>query len=744
MTDFGCSKVAGMAIKKLLLALLFVVFCVFTWTAPLYAQGGTGDFEGQEYVESFIGDMPLLFAVGHGGWKTLGEHKNACGDNPNTDFPSDPLLQNYFLRILTVRIYERTGHLPYYVYQQGKRNYVNTNRPVEHTQAYYASNEEAKRAYFGFHNQVDALIADLETLYGDDRGILINAHTGHLETSLGPRPWDRIAEIGFISSAVSDASLGYSSNTMKALYDRKGEAALRGVDSIPYQLFHAQDWPSADAVWPVVATINSKDLARSGDDAWHVLPAWVSGYETDNWVTAVLNGYSTITYHGTNTSGHHSNWVNGLDGFQIEINYTREGGISLRETDTEFNPDGPYYQLDTLLATRLLDDLIDAILYSLEVNYDWTPGGSYNVIVDNGRAGFTTTGTWPESSGEGSWGLTGSLYADTEGLTATWTPDLENAGNYEVFVRWTKTEGRTSEAHYTVNYSGGSQNFIMDQTGDQDAKWVYLGKFAFDAGTGGSVVLESSDDGSTSADAVLFRMVQEPPQAVAMAEPTVGRAPLAVTFVGSESTDVDGQIVHYGWGFDDGTVGSGITATHQFTQAGEYEVKLTVTDNTGRRGSDSVLINVLRPLMPGEYIIDNLLDSGFSTTGQWYESDASGEYAGSSVVANEDDGATAIWRPNLSEPGIYLVYGWWVSYPTRAQNAPYTIVYTQGSDVVRVNQRQNAGQWTLLGIYRFSAGTDGYVLVTREVGDGTSTSADAVRFLKVDYAVELPLILRSH
>jgi hypothetical protein len=454
-----------------------------------------------EYVEVFDGDMPLMFAVGHGGWKQVGEQENG-------GYSADPLLRDYFYRILAVRVYEKTGHLPYVVYQQGNRNYVNVNRSVGSSAAYHPDNTEARDAYFEFHDQVDAMIARIETRYGADPAVMVNPHTTDLQASRGDRPWDRITDIGFIASVTN---LGASNNTMRALYVRQGEVALRGEDSIPYRLFHAQEWPTASAVWPAAATTNSKTLAKEGLDVWHVLPAWVTGWNTDDWKTAYFNGSSTILYHGSNASGHHANWANGLDAFQMEVNYTRNAGISLHPDDPEYNPAGPYYQLDVSFTTAFVDDLIDAILHSLESNYGWTPGGVYNVVVDNDDAGFETTGSWTESSGQGAWG-TPSVSADTVGATAAWTPTLAHTGNYQVLIRWTKTGVQSSNAQYTVNYATGSQTFIIDQSGDRDARWISLGWFPFFAsgGTpgGSSVVLECTESGtSTVADAVLFRHV---------------------------------------------------------------------------------------------------------------------------------------------------------------------------------------------------------------------------------------------
>ncbi len=487
---------------------LGIVVFLLVLLAALPAQAGRLSAEqapaaGSDHVEVFEGDMPLLFAVGHGGWEQVGDLKNA-----SHDWVNDVLVQEYFNQILLVRIYQKTGHLPYVVYQQGMRNYVNTNRPVDHPEAYNADNPEAKAAYLEFHNQVDTLVGHLEARYGADMGLLINPHSTDLSYSRHDKPWDRIADIGIIARL---SNLGSSSNTMKSLYDRRGTVALQGEDSILYQLFHAQDWPSPSAVWPAAADINSKTLAQTGDDVWHVLPAYVTGWGVDAWVDSYYNGYSTIMYHGTNTWGHHGNWANGLDAFQMEVNYIANSGISLSPSDPRYDPEGPYHQLDVAFTARFMDDLADAILYSLQVNYGWTPGGVYNVVVDNGEAAFSTTGTWQPSVGNGSWG-TQSIFTDEVGATARWWPSLAQAGTYQVFIRWTDTGTRSPDVQYRVDYAGGSDTFVVDQGGVQSAKWVSLGQFYFSAGSNGGVTLTCTGTGnSTAADAVLFRLVTQAP-----------------------------------------------------------------------------------------------------------------------------------------------------------------------------------------------------------------------------------------
>ncbi len=77
--------------------------------------------------------------------------------------------------------------------------------------------------------------------------------------------------------------------------------------------------------------------------------------------------------------------------------------------------------------------------------------------------------------------------------------------------------------------------------------------------------------------------------------PSYGDSPLTVTFDASLSSDVDGEIVLYGWDFGDGSTGSGESLTHEFTSVvtTNYTVTLTVTDDDGATASTSITITVM-------------------------------------------------------------------------------------------------------------------------------------------------------
>jgi glucose/arabinose dehydrogenase/PKD repeat protein len=87
----------------------------------------------------------------------------------------------------------------------------------------------------------------------------------------------------------------------------------------------------------------------------------------------------------------------------------------------------------------------------------------------------------------------------------------------------------------------------------------------------------------------------QPPIAVATANPTSGPAPLTVAFDGRASNDPDGEALTYAWDLDgDGAFDDAATATATttYTQPGTRTATLRVTDPRGASGTASVAIAV--------------------------------------------------------------------------------------------------------------------------------------------------------
>ncbi|WP_400072158.1 malectin domain-containing carbohydrate-binding protein [Zobellia russellii] len=87
----------------------------------------------------------------------------------------------------------------------------------------------------------------------------------------------------------------------------------------------------------------------------------------------------------------------------------------------------------------------------------------------------------------------------------------------------------------------------------------------------------------------------EVPEAAIVTNISTGTAPLVVSFNGNGSSD-DKDIVSYTWNFGDGTAnGTGALVEHTFTNAGSFDVSLTVADEEGEVDVDTVTIVVEAP-----------------------------------------------------------------------------------------------------------------------------------------------------
>jgi 5-methylcytosine-specific restriction endonuclease McrA len=86
---------------------------------------------------------------------------------------------------------------------------------------------------------------------------------------------------------------------------------------------------------------------------------------------------------------------------------------------------------------------------------------------------------------------------------------------------------------------------------------------------------------------------------------------------------------------------------------------------------------------------------------------------------------TATWIPTIPRVSYYKVYAWWQAQTSRASNAPYTINYDGGSETVLVNQQHDSDQWNYLGIWPFTAGTSGSVVLSDDADN--NVIADAIK-----------------
>jgi RHS repeat-associated protein len=143
--------------------------------------------------------------------------------------------------------------------------------------------------------------------------------------------------------------------------------------------------------------------------------------------------------------------------------------------------------------------------------------GATQVTVNQqqGMGAWNLLGTFSFNAGAASVTLTdqanGYVIADAVSLTpagatansATWTPNVAQAGQYQVFARWTQHPNRATNATYTVTHAGGTTPITVDQQ-QSGGVWNALGTFTLSPGTAHRVTLTDQANGYVIADAVRF------------------------------------------------------------------------------------------------------------------------------------------------------------------------------------------------------------------------------------------------
>jgi PKD repeat protein len=289
-----------------------------------------------------------------------------------------------------------------------------------------------------------------------------------------------------------------------------------------------------------------------------------------------------------------SHSYNVAGGYQVTLTVTDDGGLSDSATHTVQIQEPVTNQPPSAVISGPASGLVGETL-------DFDGSGSYD--EDGGIVSYA----W--DFGDGS---TGS------GVNVSHSYNV--AGSYQVALTVTDDGGLSDSATHTVQIEepvtnqppsaviSGPASGLVGETLDFDGSGSYdedgsIVSYAWDFGDGSigsgvnvthsynvvgsyQVTLTVTDDGGLSDSATHTVQVEEPtpinqPPSAAISGPTSGLVGETLSFDGSGSYDEDGSIVSYTWDFGDGTTGSEVTVTHVYTQAGGYQVTLTVTDDGG-------------------------------------------------------------------------------------------------------------------------------------------------------------------
>lgn len=189
-------------------------------------------------------------------------------------------------------------------------------------------------------------------------------------------------------------------------------------------------------------------------------------------------------------------------------------------------------------------------------------------------------------------------------------PPVADAGNdVEIFLGEpvtlngsgsTDPDSPAPELSYMWNIESapqGSSASISDAT-SETAPFVpdMLGDYVI------SLIVNDGDVDSVPDEILVSVIENRTPVAVIEASAVNGTAPLTVVFNGGNSNDPEGSQLLYRWNFNDPdslqNSSSEQSDTHIFNQPGQYTVVLTVTDDYGQTGQESVVVNVEAPQAP--------------------------------------------------------------------------------------------------------------------------------------------------
>ncbi|MPZ82184.1 MAG: family 16 glycosylhydrolase [Actinophytocola sp.] len=193
-------------------------------------------------------------------------------------------------------------------------------------------------------------------------------------------------------------------------------------------------------------------------------------------------------------------------------------GVDWSETSAKYYVDGVLRYTAPYSPSQWTHDYLNVWLTSIAypesasgpsvAQFDYVRYWQKDYYLDNdGPAayGYSETGTWLDSALAG-WNYgSPSRYATCHaiGNTATWRPNLNTAGTYQVSVHKIAHSGSDPNGRYDVVHNGATSTTYVNGTNGASG-WVSLGTYSFPAGTSGYVKLTASGTGCARADAVKF------------------------------------------------------------------------------------------------------------------------------------------------------------------------------------------------------------------------------------------------
>jgi hypothetical protein len=149
----------------------------------------------------------------------------------------------------------------------------------------------------------------------------------------------------------------------------------------------------------------------------------------------------------------------------------------------------------------------------------------------------------------------------------------------------TPTTGATITS-ITTDFGDGARGTLTGNVGSVQHVYTRADQFI--------VTVTASDSSGATGSASIVLIVgtfTAPTAAFTISPPSTGTTSTVFQFNASDSSP-QGNIVSYAWDFGDGGTASGATASHQYSTAATYTIRLTVTDTAGRTGTLTKTVTV--------------------------------------------------------------------------------------------------------------------------------------------------------
>jgi len=190
---------------------------------------------------------------------------------------------------------------------------------------------------------------------------------------------------------------------------------------------------------------------------------------------------------------------------------------------------------------------------------------SADVIIDNGAAGTSSTGTWAVSGGTNPYGAD-SLWS-RDGATYTWSMSGQPPGQYDVSMWWSGWSSRATSITVRITHRDGIATVTINQQANA-GKWNSLGQYFFDGSGSVTITAANGSSVSTCADAVKFAPVGGGTPSDTIIDNSTPQTSYTGTWSASGATGYYG--INSLWSRD----GTTYTWTFTPTESGNYQVSM--------------------------------------------------------------------------------------------------------------------------------------------------------------------------